>query len=607
MESKPSIVKAIHLILACFLVIGLALRLTQAMVAHADAVEVVTNTNDSGTGSLRQAIADVDPGGTITFNIALPNTITLTTGELIISKNLTITGLGANLLIISGNNASRVFHIAVGSEVNISGVTISGGLTENGNHGGGVYNEGTLMLNNVIVTGNATGSSGNGGGIYNKVMLTLDSCTLSNNSTGNGGDGSSAGNGGGIHNGGTLVLSNSIISGNATGNGSYGTNGGDGGGIWNYRTLELSNCTVSGNSTGNGGSGEGGYPGGSGGAGGGIYNAGNVMVDNSTISGNSAGDGGNADYDGGKGGDGGGTFNAGTLTLNNSTVSGNTTGNGGNGFYNGGKGGDGGGIHNNYGRTAKLANSTVSGNTTGDGGSAGPGGTGGFGGDGGGIYNRDTLTLSNCTVVNNTTGNGGTGGSGGHGGGIFEQRENTTNSKSTIIADNTAAGRGPDFYGTLTSYGCNLIEDITDCIITDDEAGNIYGQDPLLGPLADNGGPTQTHALLFASPAIDAVIECDCSTVDGDPISQDQRGMRRPADGDMDRIAYCDIGAYEKQPISVGGIVEQVDLAQSGVVTDETTSGTTSNSWLPLWIGLASAFAAGVGILAIVRRRARAL
>jgi hypothetical protein len=155
--------------------------------------------------------------------------------------------------------------------------------------------------------------------------------------------------------------------------------------------------------------------------------------------------------------------------------------------------------------------------------------------------------LNSSTISGNSTGNGGIGGGGpgsdGLGGGIFAYSPQTTNAKSTIIAGNTAAGLGPDFYGTLTSYGCNLIEDTTGCTVTGDETGNMYNQDPRIGPLADNGGPTQTHALLFASPAIDAVIECDCTTVDGDPVTQDQRAMKRPADGDMNRTAYCDIGA----------------------------------------------------------------
>src|SRR5947209_3253223 len=86
----------------------------------------VMNTNDNGPGSLRQAVADVAPGGTITFDVT--GTIALTGGELTIDKDLTINGPGANQLTVSGNNLSRVFNINGGS-VDISGLTISNGQT----------------------------------------------------------------------------------------------------------------------------------------------------------------------------------------------------------------------------------------------------------------------------------------------------------------------------------------------------------------------------------------------------------------------------------------------------------------------------------------------
>src|SRR5205823_1425627 len=95
-----------------------------AAIAPPPALVAVKNTNDSGPGSLRQAVADVAPGGTVTFDVA--GTITLTGGELTIDKDLTINGPGANQLTVSGNNLSRVFNINGGS-VRISGLTISNG------------------------------------------------------------------------------------------------------------------------------------------------------------------------------------------------------------------------------------------------------------------------------------------------------------------------------------------------------------------------------------------------------------------------------------------------------------------------------------------------
>src|SRR2546426_1146329 len=130
---------------------------------------IVTTSADSGPGSLRKAIQDACVGSTITFDMSpghVTSPITLTTAELAINKNLTITGPGANLLTVMRSAAGgtpnfRVFNIASGT-VSISGLTISNG---NGSFGGGILNQSTLTLIGSAISGNTASSTG--GGIYN--------------------------------------------------------------------------------------------------------------------------------------------------------------------------------------------------------------------------------------------------------------------------------------------------------------------------------------------------------------------------------------------------------------------------------------------------------
>ncbi len=116
--------------------IMLGLGLTPAS-AQAATISV-TNTNDSGPGSLRQAIADAAAGDTVSFNLAgCPCTITLTSGELVINKNLSIAGPGALVLTVSGNHASRIFQIAEGTfDVTVANLTVANGAA--GSSGGAI-------------------------------------------------------------------------------------------------------------------------------------------------------------------------------------------------------------------------------------------------------------------------------------------------------------------------------------------------------------------------------------------------------------------------------------------------------------------------------------
>jgi CSLREA domain-containing protein len=329
----------------------------------------------------------------------------------------------------------------------------------------------------------------------------------------------------GISNSGTLTLLNSSVSANGGGVG--------GGGIYNSGgTLTIMNSTVNGNNIETGG-------------GGGIYNSGGALaITNSTVSGNS----------GPSFGGGGIYIGGGAVTITNSTVSGNNSS------------GTGGGI-NNSGGTLTLANSTVSGNTPGN-------------GNGGGIANNSgTLTLTNSTVTGNITGNGA------RGGGIYFQ-VGTANIKNTIVANNTvgSGGSGPELFGTFNSQDYNLIKTTAGATLTGNTTHNITGQDPSLGPLANNGGPTMTHALLPGSPAIDAgdicVVNNSCSPALASVLTTDQRGTG------FSRLvnAAVDIGAFEVQasppPPTVQFSSATYTISETGPRVDITLTraGDTTNS-----------------------------
>jgi len=181
----------------------------------------VTNTNDSGPGSLRQALVNANDGDRITF--AVTGTIGLTSGELVIDKSITISGPGPNTLTVSrsSNTQFRICHVMPDHTVTIQGLTISGGYAHFDFAGGILNDHATLILTNCAVATNE-GNYG-GGGVYNdgsngSAALTIANSTISGNSSSSPGGGYAAGGGilsVGSNESTTLTIINSTISGNS--------------------------------------------------------------------------------------------------------------------------------------------------------------------------------------------------------------------------------------------------------------------------------------------------------------------------------------------------------------------------------------------------------
>ena len=479
----------------------------------------VTKTADTNDGvcdadcSLREAITAASSGDTINISTG-EYTLTLGT-ELVIAVDLTLNGAGSGdtiiqAAILSADATSRVFNITSGT-VAISGVAVLNGYTTA--DGGGILNSGTLTLTESTVSSNSAQDSGggisnngtltltdtntvrnragdDGGGIYNTGTLTLTGSAVSSNAAQ---DTGSVDGGGGIYNDGTLTLESSTVSNNKV---IGDTEAAGGGGIYNEGTLTITNSEVNENDVG------GEYT-----VGGGIYNAfGSVEMADSTISGNHT-----RLYSLG-----GGIYSiGGSMLIDRSTISGNKTMWSGGGIY-------------NYSTDLTVLNSTFSGNVA---------------DDGGGIYHSEFFAPSN-TIVNIS-----------HttitrnkalvlGGGLYFAFAGQFNMNNTIIANNRAP-TGPDCDDDVPSRGFNLIGDGTGCsfiAMPSDLVGDGGSPiDPMLSPLRPNGGPSYTHALHRASPALNAIPIGACNDTDGNPVATDQRGMARP------QGTGCDIGAYEQR------------------------------------------------------------
>lgn len=268
--------------------------------------------------------------------------------------------------------------------------------------------------------------------------------------------------------------------------------------------------------------------------GGGILNEGTISISRSTIRGNKSENLGSGDSYGG------GLFNGGPATITDSTFVANAT--------DGPASSGGGGIFNDSDGTLTLTNVTVSGNSA----------SGSNGGNfGGGVHNgAGNLTLANATLNGNSAASGAN---------LSSQPFNNsyrTYVQNTIVANPLGGGLNCSG-GGVQMVGYNLVYPGNTCFASAGP-GTIEGQDPKLGALTDNGGPTPTHALLAGSPAIDAADNAACPAADA-------RGLARPRDGDGNGAATCDIGAFEKgfgivgvtPPDGATGVARDTDVTVS--------------------------------------------
>ncbi len=484
-----------------------------------EAIMVVDGTlgRSLNTAEQAQVTGTLGTNDTIQFNLpAGPQTITLTGGTLSITKPVAITGPGAANLTISGNKAVRDFYIGSGFSQNLSlvvsigGVTITGG---NQQYGSGLFSSATLTLNNTTISNNTATNNG-GGGLYNTGALTLNNCTVSNNTTVTGNDGSTAG-------GGLLNLSNGTVTVTGctfTGNTAPGTGNkaGSGGAISNSGTMTITGGTFISNSCGSDG--------------GAIYSDGIMTVTNTTLSANVAGSDGGAiragEYDGYS-----------TLTMTDSTVSGNTASS------------EGGGVDGTFSAFVTITNSTFTSNVAGTIGGA-------LGYDNSQLFlTNDTFTANRITTTNTSGG----------GGAIYLEEPVTL--QNDIIAGNlrgsASSTTANDILGTINSASSfNLIgAGGAGGLINGVNSNQVGVTSPGLGALANNGGPTQTVALLPGSPAIG---RGSVSFVTAGET--DQRGLPRIVNGTVD------LGAFESQAPSastftVTGFPTSIQAGGAGTIT----------------------------------------
>lgn len=518
----------------------------------ADAI-TAANTNQA-VGACASGVGSdvIDLRSDVTLKV-VDNEVYGATGLPVVIRNLTIVGNHHKIERAGSAPDFRILAVGSGADLTLQSATLSGGKVTGS--GGGIFSKsGVLALTDSDLSGN---SAWNGGGVYAVGgTLTVLRSTLSGNT---------ADTGGGIHAaGGAATILKSTVSGNSAQSG---------GGVYTlYGALTVSNSTIS--------------HCGAGRDGGGIdARTGTLAVENSILSGNSAGlvgggihairttavvsgsslSGNTANYRGG-----GIAAEGGTLSVLASAIEGNSASRDGggiealittltvhNGSLSGNSAGQAGGAIDVLGSTARVINSTLSGNAA----QSGAGMVARAY-----VYCYDTcatpvpadVQVTNSTLSSNlATGKGGgvlvegaalvtltsitlSGNSAGQGAGLSMDEKSSVAVQSSILA--LQQGGDCDVVGALTSNGHN-IESGASCHFTGPgDQHNVTGDHLKLGPLKDNGGPTDTMALAAGSIAIDRIPAAVGGCAPG--LSEDQRGYAR-SNGPGSGGAACDVGAFE--------------------------------------------------------------
>ena len=528
----------------------LSVTLALAVTSSRAATLTVTNTNDSGAGSLRGAIAAATNGDTITFSLPLPSSITLSSGALTVTQNVTITGPGRASLAIDGNATSNVF--AVVSNATITGLTVTNGSSLSG---GGIFDSAaSLTLSNVTVTGN---SGGGGGGIFCQgLALSLVNCSVVGNTTGTNGEG------GGIacwiSATQTVRIVNTTISGNQAGTG---------GGIYlaalagpsGYKAVDLvlsmTGTTVSGNVAADYGGGM--Y----------VFAPGSYFVpafSGVVFSNNAAGIGGGicADY-------------RLTLSMNNFSLIGNVAS------------GLGGGLCNIGGFTS-IGNARLLGNSAGLGGAIGNSVTEPFG-------NGVSLIVMNSMIISNSASSGG----------AIWQDTDTYNASAQIFSSTLAYNQATNIGGAIYNYtdGGNGSVEIVGSTFSNNVAaagGAIYNfGEPLVnwfgnatvgitnstfsGNSAETGGAIYNLASIFITqpPGSSATVQIFGSTFDSNIASSIAGGIYNQGIGATGSVSIVSSTFYGNSATIGGGVYNLASPAyghNGGSLLDVTNSTFSGNT-----------------------------